>query len=71
MANFQFKKNLKSKLIENKIKIQYLADQTGISRKTLENWLEGQKPRDIEQVKKVADFFKISVDELCFSDVSN
>lgn len=71
MANFQLKKNLRSKLIENKIKIQYLADQTGISRKTLENWLEGQKPRDIEQVKKVADFFKISVDELCFSDVSN
>lgn len=66
MANFQLKKNLRSKLIENKIKIQYLADQTGISRKTLENWLEGQKPRDIEQVKKVADFFKISVDELCF-----
>ncbi|MBX9766972.1 MAG: helix-turn-helix transcriptional regulator [Bdellovibrionales bacterium] len=57
---------LRSALKNNGIGVSALARETGISRKTLENWLEGQKPQNIEQVKTVADFFSISVDELCF-----
>lgn len=40
----------------------------GISVKTLHNWLSDQKPKDLEQVKKVADFFQISIDSLCFGE---
>ncbi len=57
---------LRSKLNENGISISALARSTGISRKTLENWLDGRRPQNIEQVKRVADFFALSVDEICF-----
>jgi lambda repressor-like predicted transcriptional regulator len=57
---------LKSKLKDSGVGVSSLAKKTGISRKTIENWLEGQKPQNIEQVKIVADFFKMSVDEICF-----
>ena len=31
-----------------------------------EVWLEGQKPKDIGAVKRVADYLQVSVDHLCF-----
>lgn len=30
----------------------------------------GQKPKDIDQVKRVADYFKVSLDELVFGETS-
>ena len=62
----QLKDQLRSKLKEHGIGIAALAKKTGISRKTLDNWLTGQKPQNIEQVKAVADFFGLTVDEMCF-----
>jgi len=58
------------------INISQLAKEVGISSKTLHNWTTGQKPRDIDQVKQVADYFGVSIDELCFglqatSSISN
>jgi transcriptional regulator with XRE-family HTH domain len=57
---------LRLKLKELGIGIPTLARHTGISRQTLSNWIGGQKPHNIEQVKKVADYLAITVDELCF-----
>lgn len=60
------KDNLKRKLEDSGIRVPTLARKTGVPRQTISNWLEGQKPQNIEQVKLVADYFKISLDELCF-----
>lgn len=66
--NFKLRQILKDKLKEKEMKIQTLSKHTGISRKTIENWVDGQKPKNIEQVKVVADFFNMSLDELCFGE---
>ena len=36
------------------ITVAQLARASGVSAKTIYNWLEGQAPRNIQQVKKVA-----------------
>lgn len=62
----QLKYILKTKLKDHGITVPTLASKTGISRKTLSNWIDGQKPQNLEQVKIVAEYFNLSVDELCF-----
>ena len=66
VMSLQLKENLKGKLKEREIGVPTLAKRTGISRKTIENWMEGQRPQNIEQVKVVAKFFGTTVDEICF-----
>lgn len=62
----EFQKQLK-KLLESKdMSASDLSRKVGISVKTIHNWLTGQAPRDINQVKKVANYFETSVDMLCF-----
>src|SRR5690606_27108579 len=57
---------LKKLLYEHDITISQLARATKVPRQTIDNWISGQEPRSISQVKKVASYFEISVDELCF-----
>lgn len=61
-------RNLKNLIHERDSSVSQLARATRIPLQTLHNWLSGQKPRDISQVKKVADHFGISVDSLCFGN---
>lgn len=60
------KEVLRSKLKEKGIGVPTLTKLTGISRKTIENWIDGQKPQNLEHVKKVALHFGMTLDELCF-----
>lgn len=57
---------LKAKISELGIGVPTLAKNTGISRQTIANWMDGQRPRNIEQVKAVADYLGLTVDEICF-----
>ena len=59
-------KQLKALLRENDINVAQLARKAGVSSKTIYNWLEGQMPRDIGAVKKVADHFGVTLDFLCY-----
>jgi len=59
-------KQLKDLLKQKDVTIAQLARATGISAKTIYQWLNGQKPRDLNQVKKVADYFGVSIDFLAF-----
>lgn len=43
-----------------------LSRLTGIPPQTLNNWLNGQEPRRIAQVKIVAAYFEVSLDYLLF-----
>ena len=43
-----------------------LSRLTGVAQTTLSEWLAGSTPKDLRKVKKVADHFEITIDELCF-----
>ena len=57
---------LKTLMKENDISTTALAKSLDIPISTLHGWLQGAEPKNIGQIKKVADYFSITVDELCF-----
>ena len=59
---------LKKLLAEHDITIAQLSRATKVPRQTLDNWLTGQEPRSLKQVKLIASFFEVSLDELCFGE---
>lgn len=59
-------KILRARLKQAGIGVPTLAKRSKIPRQTISNWLAGQKPKNIEHVKAVADYFSMTVDELCF-----
>lgn len=48
------------------VSVTALAKATRIPAQTIHNWLAGSKPRDLDQVKRVADYFGVSVDDLAY-----
>lgn len=59
-------KQLKALIRESDITVAQLARAAGVSAKTIYNWLGGQKPRDLDAVRKVAEHFKVSIEVLCY-----
>lgn len=47
-----------------KMSQEELADKVDVSRQTVSNWETGQTIPDLYQAKKIADIFKITIDEL-------
>lgn len=45
-----------------------LARKAFLPKQTVHNWLNGQKPRDMNQVKKVAEVLGVSLDNLLFGE---
>ena len=68
---FKLRHILKSLLSENKLTASELSRKTEVSKQVLSDWLAGVKPRNIEQVKAVAEYFRISMDYLCFGEDLN
>lgn len=62
----ELKHILKELCNQSGIPISTISKRTGVPQQTIHNWLTGIEPKNISQVKKVADFFKVSVDYLCF-----
>jgi len=62
----QLNKILKSLLQKRGLSITSLSKDTGIPIQTLHNWLNGAEPRSFSQVKRVADYFEITLDEICY-----
>lgn len=58
--------NLRFQLNQKNTTAAQLSRATNIPKATISDWLAGVSPKKIEQVKRVADFFNISVDELVF-----
>lgn len=57
---------LKKLLHEHDITAAQLARACKIPPQTINNWLSGQEPRSLNQLKSVADYFDISVDYLVY-----
>ena len=54
-------------LIKRKgITITSLSRLTQVPLQTLHGWLQGNEPKSLRQVKKVADHLNVSLDYLCF-----
>jgi transcriptional regulator with XRE-family HTH domain len=48
------------------VTITTLAKSTKIPAQTIHNWIAGSKPRDLDQVKSVADYFEVTLDFLVY-----
>ncbi len=64
-------KQLKSLITQHDTTVAQLARATQISSKTIYQWMNGQKPRDLNQVRRVADHFSVTIDYLVFGIVYN
>ncbi len=62
------KTNLKKLIADKNINAIKLSKATGVPKSTLSDWLLGNSPKNITQVKAVAEYFNVSIDELVFSD---
>jgi len=59
---------LKKLLKEKDITLSQLSRATNISVQTLSNWMQGQSPRSVDQLKTVADFLDVDLNYLCFAE---
>ncbi len=59
-------KNLKKIMLTQKMSLKKLSTQVGVPPSTIHGWLNGAAPKSLIDLKKIADFFEISLDELCF-----
>lgn len=57
---------LKKLLHEHDLTAAQLARACKIPPQTINNWLSGQEPRNLVQIKAVADYFRVSVDFLVY-----
>lgn len=62
----KLQETLRKLISSNGITITHLSRATKVPLQTMHGWLQGVAPKNISQVKKVADYFKITIDELCF-----
>jgi transcriptional regulator with XRE-family HTH domain len=62
----KLKARLREYLKEKDMTAAQLARKTGISSSVISDWLAGASPKNIEQVKRVAEVFGVCVDILCF-----
>lgn len=60
--------NIKQKLKELGISASRLARDTGVPTTTVFNWLNGQAPKNIKQLKAVAAYLHVSIEELVFNE---
>ena len=58
--------NLRKVMVLHKISQKGLAQKSGIPASTIHGWLNGVPPKNIIEIKKIATFFCLTVDELCF-----
>ena len=59
---------LKRLLSEHNCTAAQLARSTSVPPQTINNWLSGQMPGNLDQLKAIADHFKVSLDFLVYGD---
>ena len=62
-------KNLEKYLKEANITLNEFSKRISLSPSTIHGWLNGVPPKNLNDLKKVADYFNITLDELCFGEV--
>lgn len=65
-TDMELKSILKKLIKEKGITITHLAKATKVPLQTLHGWLQGSEPKNLHQVKRVADHLGVDLDYLCF-----
>lgn len=60
--------NLKKLMARDKISLVQLARMTKVPKQTLHNWLSGAEPKNLDQIRSVANTFNLSIEELCYGE---
>ncbi len=68
IIDMKLNKTLKRLLNESELSATELSKLTDIPLSTLHGWINGVEPKSISQLKKIADFFDVSLDFLCFGE---
>ncbi len=64
----ELKKILADLLKQKKMTVKKLADDTQIPASSIRTWLAGASPRSLDDLKKVAKYFNVSLDYLTFGE---
>jgi transcriptional regulator with XRE-family HTH domain len=67
----KLKINLKLHLAEKRITASELSRVAKVPKATISDWLAGRSPKNLNQIKAVAQVFDTSIDELVFGDFSH
>lgn len=62
-------KNLERYLKTDELTLNEFAKRVSLSPSTIHGWLNGVHPKNLNDLKKVAEYFNITLDELCFGEV--
>lgn len=62
----EIKTVLKRLIKERGVSVTHVAKVTKVPLQTLHGWLNGSEPKNLRQVKAVADYFEVDLDYLCF-----
>lgn len=60
--------NLKTLMDKERISLVELAKLSKVPKQTIHNWLSGAEPKSVEQLRSVASIFRLTIEELCFSE---
>ncbi len=64
-------RNLSYLMWDNKLTQEKLSSFINVSRSTISHWLDGmQLEPQTPHLKKLSDYFKVSIDYLCFEDLT-
>jgi transcriptional regulator with XRE-family HTH domain len=66
MTAMNLKNQLRHYLDAREISATQLAKKARVPKQSLSGWLSGSNPRDIRQIKRVADALEVSLDNLMF-----
>ena len=66
VLGMKLKEILRTEIRRKGITLVALSRETKVPVQTINNWLSGSKPRDIEQLKRVSNFLNCSLDYLVF-----
>lgn len=66
LKSMNLDKQLKFYLEKTGMNASELARKSGVSRQSLSDWLGGRSPRNLFQIKKIADCLNTTIDNLCF-----
>lgn len=68
LVKMKLKSQIKLYLKETGMTASQLAKKADVPKQSLSGWLAGSNPRDVRQVKRVADVLEITIDHLMFGD---
>lgn len=68
LREMNLKKQLRLYLDSREMTATQLAKRSSVPKQSLSGWLAGSNPRDVRQVKRVADVLGTTLDNLMFGD---